>query len=267
VFQNQLIGNLERNNELPVILLVEDNDDMCQLIMAAFRHNYTFLVARNGAEGYTMAVDALPSLIISDIMMPVLNGIDMCKKIKADARVSHIPLMMLTAKVTEENQIEGFAAGADEYIAKPFSIAVLTARLKNLIDNRDALRRKFRSELELQPIGKVISNREEDFIKKVVEIINSNIGNPDFDVEQLSREAGLSSRHLLNKLQSITDYAPVEFIKIMRLKKAEQLLLQTDLSISEIAYDVGFSDPNYFSKCFQKHFGKTPKEFLSAKIK
>jgi AraC-like DNA-binding protein len=171
---------------------------------------------------------------------------------------------MLTARATDDHHIEGLEAGADDYITKPFNIVLLGARIKNIIESRDMLRKKFRRELELQPLGKIIPVKEEDFIKKIIDIIESNLSNNAFDVEHLSREVGLSSRHLLNKMQNLTDYTPVEFIRTYRLKRAEQLLLQKNLTISEVAYDVGFSDPNYFSKCFQKQYGKTPKDFVAA---
>jgi CheY-like chemotaxis protein/AraC-like DNA-binding protein len=269
IFESEQIessDNNERPSGLPLVLLVEDNEDLSQLVKDSFKGIYHVEWAKNGEEGYNKTIEILPNIIISDIMMPVLNGIEMCKKIKNNSSISHIPIILLTAKNTDDSQIEGYKAGADDYISKPFSIPILIARVKNLIESRDILRKKFRNELEINTIGKIVPIKEKDFMQKVLDIIEQNISNSDFDVESLSREVGVSSRHLLNKIQSLTDYTPVEFIRTIRLKKAEQLLLNTKLTISEVAYDVGFADPNYFGKCFQKHFGKSPKEFLASKI-
>lgn len=250
-----------------IILIVEDNEDLQELMFESLEEHYTIILAKNGADGFDNAVAHTPDLIISDIMMPVMSGTEMCQRIKTDSRTSHIPVILLTSRTTEEHRIEGYESGADDYISKPFNMVLLYARIKNLIDIRKALRKTFRKEIYTKSSETLAKPIDASFLDKVIEIIEKNLENSAFDVEALSKEAGLSSRHLLNKLQNLTDHTPVELIRTLRLKRAEQLLLTKKLTIAEIAYDVGFSDPNYFSKCFAKQFGKTPKEYIESKHK
>lgn len=214
-----------------------------------------------------MAIEYMPDLIISDIMMPQMDGTTMCHQLKNDQHTSHIPIILLTAQTTDEQKIEGYESGADDYVSKPFDMVLLKSRIKNLLDIRIALRKSFRNEIRIQPSDKLITPIDANFLEHVMGIIEKNLDNSNFDVETLSKEIGISSRHLLNKLQNLTDYSPVELIRTLRLKRAEQLLLQRKTTIAEVAYDVGFSDPNYFSKCFVKQFGQTPKEYIESKQK
>jgi signal transduction histidine kinase/DNA-binding response OmpR family regulator/ligand-binding sensor domain-containing protein len=261
--QNEI--ELTDDRQKQIILIVEDNEDLQALMFESLEEYYSILLAKNGNEGFENAVTYTPDLIISDIMMPVMSGTEMCLKIKDDPRTSHIPVILLTARTSEEHRIEGYESGADDYISKPFNMVVLNARIKNLIEIRKALRMTFRKEIYSKSIDALAKPIDANFLDKVIEIIEKNMENSAFDVEALSKEVGLSSRHLLNKLQNLTDHTPVELIRTLRLKRAEKLLLTKNYTIAEIAYDVGFSDPNYFSKCFVKQYGKTPKEYMESK--
>jgi YesN/AraC family two-component response regulator len=253
------------NRQRPVVLVVEDNDDLKQFIFESLQDQYVFLLAKNGVEGFNIAIEHLPDLIVSDIMMPLMTGTEMCHNLKNDQRTSHIPIILLTARTADEHKIEGYESGADDYVSKPFNMVLLSARIKNLIEIRISLRKSFRKEIFIKPTDKLVTPVDADFLEHVLAVIEKNMDNSNFDVETLSKEIGLSSRHLLNKLQNLTDYSPVELIRTLRLKRAEQLLLQKKATIAEIAYEVGFSDPNYFSKCFAKQYGKTPREYIEAK--
>ena len=263
-FQNHEVS--VREHQKAVIQIVEDNEDLQKLMFDSLQEYYIIISAKNGVEGFDSAVEYIPDLIISDIMMPIMSGTEMCHKIKTDPRTSHIPVILLTSRTSEEHRIEGLESGADDYISKPFNMVLLYARIKNLIEIRIALRKSFRKEIQLQT-DTITKPIDPNFLDKVMEIIQKNMEDSSFDVESLSREVGLSSRHLLNKLQSLTDHTPVELIRTLRLKRAEQMLVQKKLTIAEVAYDVGFSDPNYFSKCFVKQYGKTPKDYIESKQK
>lgn len=264
--QNLLLSP-ESSTEKPKqeILIVEDNEELLQFVFDSLEDNYSVLTATNGADGFEIAVRHIPDLIISDIMMPLMNGMELCQKLKKDLRTSHIPVVLLTARTSEEHKIEGYECGADDYISKPFTMSLLNVRIRNLIETRRALRKSFGKEISIQPTNKLITSVDANFLEKVIAIIEENIEDSNFDVETLSKEVGISSRHLLNKIQNLTNSTPVELIRTIRLKRAEQLLLLKKSTIAEIAYEVGFSDPNYFSKCFAKMYGKTPKEYMDMK--
>jgi YesN/AraC family two-component response regulator len=260
----QIDVEVMEDRQKPVILVVEDNDDLKKFIFESLQVQYDILLAKNGVEGLNKAIEYMPDLVVSDIMMPLMSGTEMCHQLKNDQRTSHIPIILLTARTADEHKIEGYEAGADDYVSKPFNMVLLSTRIKNLIEIRVALRKTFRKEICIKPTDKLITPVDANFLEHVMAIIEQNMENSNFDVETLSKAIGLSSRHLLNKLQSLTDYSPVELIRTLRLKRAEQLLLQRRTTIAEIAYEVGFSDPNYFSKCFVKQYGKTPKEYIES---
>ena len=245
----------------PIVLFVEDNLDLRHYIEEELRDFYNFYGASDGAEGYEMAVEILPDLIISDIMMPAMNGFEFCQKIKHNMVTSHIPVILLTAKTSTENQIKGFESGADAYIPKPFNFEQLIATANAIIENRNRLREKFNTDKVLSDMP--IKNTADDkFIQKVTDMVTSNISEVDFGVLELSRELGISRVHLHRKLKSITNISPNEFIKNIRLRKARELLLQMEFTISEVCYKVGFNSPAYFSSCFKSHYKMSPSEFV-----
>jgi len=247
---------------VPHVLIVEDNDDLRHFMQDILKEHYKIIEAKNGDEGYKKALSLLPDIIISDIMMPEMYGSEMCDKIKNDIRTSHIPVILLTALAANEHKIEAFQKGADDYITKPFSSELLFVRIKNILLTRAKLKRKFKNEEALHPDEENVVSMDTVFLKKLKTILEANYNDIQFNVEDLSRENGLSSRHLLHKLKSLVDMTPVEYIKVFRLQKAAQLLSGNKASISEIAYDTGFNDVSYFGKCFFRHYGMTPTEYM-----
>lgn len=212
-------------------------------------------------EGLKIAYREIPDLILSDVMMPRLDGVEMSKKIKADIRTSHIPLILLTAKSGEESKLEGLTAGADDYITKPFNLEILLVKIHNLVEARKRNREIFKDQIRIEPSKIAVSSLDEQLIKKALEYTEVNISNPDFSVEELSRELGMSRVHLYKKLSSLTGKTPIEFIRVIRLKRAAQLLEESQLTVSEIAYEVGFNNPKYFRKYFKDEFGVLPSQY------
>lgn len=247
----------------PVVLLVEDNEDFRFYLKDNLKLQYTVLEAKNGSEGLDLALSAMPDLIVSDIMMPELNGIEMCKKIKGDPRTSHIPVVMLTARTADEQKIEGFASGANDYVTKPFNFEILQSRIRNLIAQRDAFRKNFHKHIDVKTAAVQITSLDEKLIKKAIQVVEENLGEPDFSVEKFSRELGMSRVHLYKKLLSLTGKSPIEFIRTIRLQRAAQLLQKSQLSVSEIAYQVGFNNPKYFSKYFKDEFNVLPSAYAN----
>ena len=253
---------LDLDTDKPTILLVEDNRDVVDFIRTSLEHSYNFVTAENGAEGIEKANNFMPELIISDIMMPVMDGLELCKKIKSNPKTSHITLILLTAKSMESNKLEGLRHGADVYLTKPFEIPLLDAHISNLISRKKELTSYIRSEfLTLQEAPDTEDNRENKFLKKVIDLIEVNISDPDFGVEQISKEVGMSSTHLYRKLKAQTGLSAQDIIKKYRIKKASLLLKNNEGNVSETMYKVGFSSASYFSKCFKAEFGVTPKEY------
>jgi DNA-binding response OmpR family regulator len=208
-------------------------------------------------------MSSIPDLIVSDIMMPVLDGIELCKQIKTTKQTSHIPVILLTAKSSNEQIVIGLENGADDYVTKPFNFEILLSRIKNLIKQRESMRRAFNKQIEVEPAEITITSLDEKLIQKAIALIDKNMANPDFSVEELSKELGMSRVHLYKKLTSITGKTPIEFIRTLRLKRAAQLLKKSQLSVSEIAYEVGFNNPKYFAKYFKTEFNKLPSQYAS----
>jgi DNA-binding response OmpR family regulator len=248
-------------SDKPLILIIEDNADIITFIQASLHDKYNFITASNGEEGLDKTTSFLPELIISDIMMPVMDGLTMCRQIKSNPKTSHIAIIMLTARTLTSQQVEGLRTGADSYLTKPFDIDLLEAHIDHLLQRKQELADYFRHELILQPEEGSGENVDDKFIKKVMSIIEANIANPEFSVEMLSDEVGMSSTHLYRKLKSTTRLSPNDIIRKYRIKKASLLLANKEGNISEIMYAVGFSNLSYFSKCFKAEFGTTPKEY------
>lgn len=247
---------------LPIALLVEDNHDVRKYIADRLSDQYQILSAANGQQGFEMAIEKIPDIIISDVMMPVMDGFELCRKIKTNEKTSHIPVILLTAKVDDESRVEGYETGADGYIPKPFQMARLEARIRNLIESRNKLRDIFGKRMSLEPSEVSLSSVDETFIQKAIEIIEKNISEPELNVELLCSKIGMSRSQAFRKFKAITDLSPIEFIRMIRIKRAAQLLEQKVGNISEIAYMVGFSDLDYFRKCFKEQFGVTPTRYI-----
>ena len=240
------------------LLIIDDNPDIRTYVRLSLEKEYNILEAANGQEGLQLAIRQMPDVIICDVMMPVMDGMECCRRLKSELQTSHIPVIMLTAYSQEEQKIQGYECGADSYLAKPFSANLLAARIRNLIGNRHRLQSFFANNPEWKqaPIGQI----DKTFLEKLREQIEKNLPDPDFSVEALGAQIGLSRVQLYRKCKALTNYAPNELLRITRLKRAATLLSATEKSVSEIAYEVGFSSPSYFAKCYKEYFGKSPTE-------
>jgi signal transduction histidine kinase/ligand-binding sensor domain-containing protein/DNA-binding response OmpR family regulator len=245
----------------PTILVIEDNEDLRFYLKENLQAKYHILEAGNGSIGWEMAMSALPQLIVSDIMMPGIDGLEFCRKVKQDERTSHIPVILLTARSSEAQKIEGLEAGAEDYITKPFNYEILDLKIQGLIGLRQSFRKAFAQKFEIKPGEIGITSLDEKFLKKALKVAEKNIGNSEFSVEKMGRELGVSRGHLYNKLLALTGKTPVEFIRIMRLKRAAQYLGKSQMTVAEIAFQVGFNDPKYFSRYFREAFGVVPSEY------
>ena len=245
----------------PVILFVEDSPDVRSYVNDLLKPDYKVLLAERAEKGIELALQNMPDLIISDLMMPGMDGIEFCNKIKSDWQTSHIPFILLTAKVTDESKIEGLETGADDYLTKPFNYEELAVRIKNLIEQRRRLREKFSKEINIQP-EKLTSNAVDgEFIQRVLSAAEKNLGKAEFDTEHLAQELFVSRRQLHRKLQAITGQGPGEFIRVFKLKKAAQMLIENKLNVTQIALEVGFESPAQFTRAFKKHFNCLPSDF------
>ena len=255
-------------DELPTILIVEDNQDLRKYMKMELSPTYVVKTAPNGKEGTTLAKNILPEIIISDIMMPEIDGFELCTLLKKEEATSHIPVILLTAKSDEENIIHGFKIDADDYITKPFRMDVLKARIASIISNRERLRKKFAEEYTLLPEGlsaKTIKNHpEQGFIDKIEKLIDEHLDNPGLTPDEIAKLLGMSRIQLYRKVRQVTNKPVNEFIKIYRLKTAAILLQQQQKNISEVAYEVGFKNPSHFSTVFTRHFGLSPSKFQNS---
>jgi signal transduction histidine kinase/ligand-binding sensor domain-containing protein/DNA-binding response OmpR family regulator len=247
---------------LPLILVVEDNADVRGYIRENFDFHYRVIEARDGQAGLERAIEQVPDLIISDLMMPKMDGIELCRRLKIDERTSHIPVILLTARATGDSRVQGLETGADDYVTKPFVPLELQVRVKNLIEQRKKLRERFGREVKLQPKDVAITSADEKFLNRAVEVVEKEMSDPDFSVEAFEKAMVLSKMQLYRKLKSLTDQSPNEFIRTLRLKKAAMLLEKRSGNIAEITYEVGFNNLSYFSKCFRDLYGVTPSDYL-----
>lgn len=254
--------------ELPMVLIVEDNIDLQKFIKESLSHSFNIKIAENGEEGFELAKTLIPDLIISDVMMPKMNGIDLCQNLKSNTATSHIPVILLTAKSGEENKLEGLQIGADDYLTKPFSVKELTIRANNLIHQRKLLRTKFSTSVVLKPEEMELTSRDTDFLNKIISIVEKNITNTEFGVENLAEKVSLSTSQLNRKLKAITNQTTVKIIRNVKLQKAYEMLRADTDNIAGIAYSTGFESPGYFTKVFKEHFGFLPsdKEKMNGKL-
>ncbi|MBA7518660.1 Sensor histidine kinase RcsC [subsurface metagenome] len=248
-----------------LVLLVEDNDDFRFYLKDNLSNKYSIIEAANGKEGLKQAIANLPDLIVSDIMMPEMDGLELCRQLKNEITTSHIPVILLTARMSEQKRMEGYETGADEYITKPFSFEILESRMKNLILQRERIKNSFQKHFKIEPGVIGITSLDEKLMNKALEEVEKSMSNPEFSVEKLSRELGMSRVHLYKKLTALTGKTPIEFIRIMRLKRAAQFLEKSQLTVSEVAYEVGFNDPRYFSRYFKSEFGILPSQYANSR--
>lgn len=249
------------NIKAPHILIVEDDAELQGFLKDTFSRYYKVSVANNGDEGLTLAMQINPALILSDIVMPGMDGIELCKKIKTDIFTSHIPVVLLTASDTGDVKLSGMKTGADAYIEKPFDLDFLMLQVKNIIETREATRKAFAKKITPEPEAISISSTDEQFVKKAIAVVEDNLSDPDFDVDKFVKSMQMGRTLLYQKIKALTDLSVNEFIMNIRLKSAAQLLKDTNLNVSEIAFKVGFNTPRYFSTCFKNHFKLSPLEF------
>jgi ligand-binding sensor domain-containing protein/signal transduction histidine kinase/DNA-binding response OmpR family regulator len=257
---NSVANNLP---EAPIILVVEDNPELRKYIVAEVLSKYHVEQAANGIEGFEKAIALVPDLIISDIMMPGGDGIELCGKLKADEKTSHIPVILLTAKQTDENKIEGYKTGADAYVSKPFNSALLNTQVENLLESRKRLRALFSKVQTSHFAEALITDIDKEFMKKAEKVVWDNLSNTQFDVENFAEKLRMNRHQLSRKLKAISNQTPNEYIIIVRFRKAADLLIAGDFNISEVGYQIGFSDPAHFTRAFTKVYGKSPRKYIS----
>lgn len=244
----------------PEVLIIDDNSDIRSYLRRALSSTYKVSEAVDGKSGLEMARRIVPDLVISDIMMPVMDGLEFCSQLKQDKAISHIPVILLTARSLDEQRAEGYKHGADAYIAKPFSLELLLSRIDNLIESRKKLSQMFSNTDENGVYEKLSNETDKTFVTQLRKIIQENLGNSEFNVERIGDEIGLSRVQLYRKVKALTGHSPVEMLRKARLMRARHLLRTTEKSVSEVAYAVGFSTPSYFSKCYKDEFGENPKK-------
>ena len=254
------IGNRDKKSvkEKAIILLVEDNEDIRYYIRSHLPDEYQFIEAVNGMEGLEAARETIPDLIIADVMMPLMNGLELTRQIKQDECLSHIPVIILTAKATDENKIEGLETRADDYITKPFNIQELSMRIKNLITNRQKLREKFSKSITVNPSEIVTTTLDEKFLQRALQLVETNMSEAEFSATDFCEGINMSRAQVHRKLKALTDQSVTEFIRCIRLKRAAQLLKQNAATVSEIAYQTGFNNLSYFTRCFKDEYQVLP---------
>lgn len=252
----------------PIMLVIDDNEDLRTLMSELMKDDYNILLASNGAEGIKTASRYIPDLIVCDVMMPVMDGFECCRRLKGELSTSHIPILLLTACSTDEQKVQGFECDADAFVSKPFSAQVLKSQCRSLLENRKRIKDLYRSPISL---GEDIANRptsatpegsptglDNEFYAKLLQILRSEMKDPELNVDALASKMNLGRSQFYRKVKALTNYSPVELLRSLRLRQARKLLSSSEMSVSEIAYEVGFSSPAYFTKCYREAFGEVP---------
>ncbi|WP_303316547.1 two-component regulator propeller domain-containing protein [Flavivirga abyssicola] len=252
----------KRRSKLPILLVVDDHSEIRDFISQTLNEYYNVYHAENGKEGLEAAKHLQPNIILTDIFMPVMDGFEFCKQLKTKQETSHIPVIMITAKASEESELLGFTNGADDYIRKPFNVNLLKLKLSNILEHREQLRKRFNRKIVSQPKDVTVTSADEKFLQQAIEIIEKHMMNTEFNVKFLVKEMNFSRSNIFMKFKELTGLSSGEFIRNIRLKRALQLLETSDLSVKEIMYMTGFNTASYFSKCFKKQFGVLPSEYI-----
>lgn len=252
---------VEESADKEMVLVIDDNQDVRDYVKMLLQDKYVVVEAVNGLEGVKQAMKYVPDVVVCDVMMPVMDGIECCKRLKSELQTSHIPVLMLTAYAMDEQRIQGYDSGADSYLTKPFNAKLLLARIRNLIDNRKRLK-SFTEDATAVSGKQSLGEVDKGFVEKLKALIEEKMSNSDLSVEDLGAELGLGRVQLYRKTKSLTGYAPNELLRIARLKKAASLLASSEKTVAEITYEVGFSSPSYFTRCYKDYFGESPSEFL-----
>ena len=264
---------VEPSDETPVILVVEDDADYRWLIVSDLEDDYQVVEAENGKAGLEKALETIPDLVVTDLMMPAMDGIELCRRLKTGVETAHIPVVMLTAKTSAESQIEGLKTGADDYVTKPFNMVLLKARIHNLLETRRLLRSHFSSQfaqsaLELEgsasetlDMPELRSGVDRKFWDDLCRVLKKNHADPDFNIDALAIDLYMSQRSMQRKIKALMDLTPVQLIAEYRLKKAEALLMDHDVHVTDIAFKVGFGDLSHFYRLFKKKHGMNPSQY------
>ena len=270
-------SSLSFDADKPIALIIDDNKDIQKLVGEILDADYNIITASNGKEGVRMAARYVPDLIVCDVMMPVMDGLECCRHIKNEVSTSHIPVLMLTACSMDEQRVQGYDSGADGYLSKPFNSSVLKSRCSSLIMNRKRIKNLWLSPSSAVPkeeTGKSIRKEalpkndiDSEFYNRFLKILNEGMGNQDLNVDMIASQMGLERSQFYRKIKSLTNYAPVELIRRLRLQRGRELLISTEKTIGEIAYEIGFSTPAYFTKCYRDAYGETPSQVRNTLVK
>ena len=263
-FEEQAIEGadlLEVDESLPVLLIVEDNPDLRTVLKNTFKKDYRIQFAGNGKEGIEKAMERLPDLILSDVMMPIKDGVELTQELKQHELTSHIPIILLTAKAGDESELMGIDSGADDYITKPFNNALLRSKMANLLRNRKKMRERYSQEVILKPQDIAITPPDELLLERIQTVMDKFLVSSSFSTEDFAKELGFSRMQLHRKLKALTGLSATEFIRSQRLKLAVQLLEQAGTNVSEVCYQTGFNNLSYFAKCFKDAYGVPPSQY------
>ena len=248
--------------EQPLILLVQDNDELALSIQQSFDPDYRTILVKDGTQGLIQARETLPDIIIAEVTLPILDGVELCRRLKSDELTSHIPVILLTARNSESGQLQALEAGADDYILRPLKLSLLKARVDNLQESRHKLQELFRQVKQLYPRDLAANQSDAKFIRRVIDLVEANMADWDFDLETMARKLAVSRRQLFRKLHAAAGCSPNTFIRTLRLRRAAQLLTESQMTVTEITYAVGFSDLKYFRTIFREYYGVAPGEYL-----
>lgn len=260
-----LMEESKKSDKKKTILVVEDNEDLRFYLKDNLKGQYHIIEATNGKEGWEKTVLLNPDLIVSDIMMPLMDGVELARKVKTETITAHIPVILLTAMGSEEKQLEGLKVGVNDYITKPFTFEILASRIRNLLAQQKLLQKRFQKQIEVNPHEVTITPVDEKFLKQALDVVEKNMDNPEFSVEDLSRDMHMDRSTLYRKIHSLTGKTPIEFIRSIRLKRAAQFLEKSGMSVAEVAYEVGFNNPKNFTKFFKEEFKVTPSQYVANK--
>ena len=251
----------ENSSNLAHVLVIEDNDELRNYLVEALGAHYKMSAAIDGRDGWQKALAVHPDVIVSDISMPFMDGVQLSNKLKNDKRTSHIPIILLTAHARQEEQLEGLGSGASDYVTKPFNFDILNIKIKNLLDLNKKLKETYQKQVKVMTEEGTVESSVEKFIKEVAMYVDQNIHDPRFSIEDISHHFNMSRGSFYNKLIEYTGQPPVEFIRNLKLEKAAVLLRKTDNTIADIAYQTGFPTPHYFSKSFKTKYGMLPSDY------
>jgi YesN/AraC family two-component response regulator len=263
VMMNEAMDNpTDEDFDHPTLLVVEDDADMLRLIYLELEESYQVVTAANGREGLEQALEKIPDLVITDLMMPHMDGVELCRQLKTNLHTSHIPVIMLTAKDSVENQIEGLETGADDYVTKPFHMGLLKVRIHNLLESRRMLRERLGRDFPtLRRHALPESVMERDFLVQALRVVEENMGDPSFNPDNFAEKMNMSVSTLHRKVKALTDRTPMKMINEVRLRSAARLLAESSLNITEIAYEVGYDGSTQFGRLFKAQYGLTPSQF------